>query len=187
MRFHGEQLAMVRTFLLDQHVARLRTSAGVRRLLQRRLVVHHRQLPVAELVHLGEFRFEDCLQDEAMCRLESAIQDTSAAMIASSASVSKALLLRPPLRSSPLPRRRNCPDPERPRRTKQVTRTNDVRPQLGEFSFLIFGKTAEKFLADHEGQNRVAQKLHLLVIRRKSSERRRQRSATPIPAHRKRG
>ena len=50
------------------------------------------------------------------------------------------------------------------RRTKQVAGADQVRAQLGKFSFLIFGKTLEKFPAYHETQHRVAQKFHLLVI-----------------------
>src|ERR1019366_8888698 len=51
-----------------------------------------------------------------------------------------------------------------PRRTKQVAGADQVRAQLGELSFLIFGKALEKLPAHHKTQHRVAQKFHLLVI-----------------------
>ena len=53
------------------------------------------------------------------------------------------------------------------RRTKQVARADDVGAQLREFSFLVFGEAAKKFLADNKGEHGVAQKLHLLVIGRR--------------------
>ena len=49
-----------------------------------------------------------------------------------------------------------------------------MRPQLGQFAFLIFRKAAEKFLADHEREHGIAQELHLLVV---GFQRRQRRSA----------
>ena len=57
---------MVRTFFLDQHITRLRTSAGMLGFLQRRFVVNHRELRVAALMHFGKAGFQDRLLDETM-------------------------------------------------------------------------------------------------------------------------
>src|ERR1700676_5349674 len=50
------------------------------------------------------------------------------------------------------------------RRTQQMARAYQVRPQLGKLPFLIFGKTLEKFPAYYKTEHRVAEEFHLLVI-----------------------
>ena len=74
MRFHGERLAVIGALGLYQHVARLRTAAGVHRFLQRRLVVHDRKPLSTLLAHLGQLRFQNVPQNETVSRFQAGIQ-----------------------------------------------------------------------------------------------------------------
>ena len=85
-------------------------------------------------------------------------------MTASRASTSRATLAAPAAAFFALAQAEILSDLQLPRWTKQVAGADQVRAQLGQFSFLIFGKAPKKFLADNETQHGVAQKFHLLVI-----------------------
>ena len=150
VHLHGEYLAVVRAFFLDQDIARLRTSAGMHRFLQRRFVVHDRQLPAAAAcapprapVPGSRCRIKRCAVFQPPSR-------NRAAMMASRASTSRATLAAAAAPFLTLAEPQVLSDLQLPRRTKQVAGAHDVRPQLGELSFLVFGKAAEKFLADDE-------------------------------------
>ena len=78
-----------------------------------------------------------------------------------------ALLLRPPLRSSPLPKPQdNLPRSRLRAGCEQMARADEVRAQLGEFALLEMRETLHEFLAGDESQHRIADELQLLVVQR---------------------
>src|SRR5271167_2989447 len=136
----------------------------MRCLLQGRLVIHYGQLLVAKLVYFGEFGFEDRLQDEAMCLLQSPIQvqrgDDRLQRIGQ-----QSALTAPTAPILSLAEAQKLSNPERSRRTKQVARAHHVSSQLRQLPFMVFRETSKKFLTDYKRENRVAEKFHLLVVR----------------------
>src|ERR1019366_709320 len=131
--------------------------------LQRRFVVNHRQLVAAALVHFRKARVKNRLLNETMRHFQAAIEEQGGNDSLQSIHQQRSLApaAAPFLAFS---KAKVLSNPQCPCRTKQMAGADQVRAQLGKFSLLVFRKTLEKFPADHESQDRVAEKFHLLVI-----------------------
>ena len=163
MRLNGEHLAMVRTLFLYHDVAGLGPSGGVHRLLQSRFVVHHWQFSATVLVYFGEFGFQNVSQDEGVRDGQASIQikrrDDSFEGIDEKSALGAAAAAFLPFAEVKV-----LSNFQFARRAQESAGTDHMGPELGQLAFVILGKAAKEFLADHERQNGITQEFQLLIV-----------------------